>query len=73
MNQKEIDKLIRSGDLIITTKEILTEAVVQAVEYLYQDNGEFSKNRYMSAREYEQLNKKDCTDVADDVIDYLID
>lgn len=70
MKQQEIDKLVRNGDLIITTKEILINAVVQSVEGLYRDNGYCIQN-HNDKKEFEQLSKKECTELANDVIDYL--
>lgn len=73
MTAEEIDKLIRSGDLIITTKKVLAEAVVQSIEHLYKVDGEFYKNHYINNREFDQLSKQDCTDISDDIIEYITD
>ncbi len=75
MKNKEIDKAIRNGEIIVTTKDIIREAVKQAVSSLYDDVSDFSNNRYMtgSDRSFEQLSDQQQNDVADEVIDYLID
>jgi hypothetical protein len=71
MNKKQIEELIRKGDLIITTPKILSEAVKQSIEHLYKDNGEFSKNRHMANREYESLTDEDFKDISSSIADYI--
>lgn len=75
MTNQDIDKAVRNGEIIITTKKILKEAVKQAVSSLYDDVSDFSNNRYMttSDREFEQLSEKQQNDIANEVLDYLLD
>lgn len=74
MTKEEIDKLVRNGEIIITTKKILKEAVKEAVSCLYDDVSDFQSNRYMTGRDmvFEQLSEDQQNDVADEVIDYLL-
>ena len=71
MTVNEMNKLIESGELIIATRKALKEAVKQAVERLYRDDGSYSKNRYASEQVYQHLSKTDCDDIANEIINYL--
>lgn len=75
MTKKDIDKAIREGEIIVTTKDIVREAVKQAVSSLYDDVSNFANNRYMTGRdrEFEQLSEQQQNDIADEVLDYLLD
>ncbi len=75
MTKKDIDKAVRNGEIIITTKDIVREAVKQAVSILYDDVSDFANNRYMTGRdrEFEQLSEQQQNDIADHVLDYLLD
>lgn len=75
MTKKDIDKAIREGEIIVTTKDIVREAVKRAVSCLYDDVSDFHNNRYMSGRdrEFEQLSEQQQNNIADEVLGYLLD
>ncbi|MFW5804531.1 MAG: hypothetical protein ACOCWG_04815 [bacterium] len=72
ITKDDIDKAVRGGEMIVTTKEIIKEAVKECVSGLYDDVSDFAFNRYMTSREFEQISEKQKNDIADDVIDYIL-
>jgi len=70
---KNINKLIRSGEVIVTTKTIIKEAVIEQISGLYDEISDFHNNRYMNAndREFRLLTDQEKEDIADDVVDFL--
>lgn len=74
MTKKDIDKAVRNGEIIVTTKDIVREAVKRAVSLLYDDVSDFANNRYMTGRdrEFEQLTEQQQDDIANEVLDYLL-
>ena len=73
MKKEDINNAIRKGEIIVTTKKIIKEAVKQSISDLYNDVSDFENNRYMTGRDrqFEQLSKQKQDDIADEVIDYL--
>ncbi len=68
----KLEKLIRNGEIIITTKKLLKEAVKENISHLYNDTSDFVNNTYMTDREFERLSATNCDDIANDVLDYLL-
>lgn len=70
---QEIENLILSGDIILTTKDDLIKAVMDNISHLYDETSEFRKNRYMSGRdrEFTQLSEEETKDIAKEILDYL--
>lgn len=64
-------ELITSGELIITSKELISDAVKEHVSGLYKEDEEFYKNRYRTQREYESLTPEDLEEISDNIIWYL--
>lgn len=66
-------EMIRSGEIIITTPEIVKEAVSNAMncQDLYVEIGDFHENRYSNEREFSEIQESDIDDVAKEVIDYF--
>ena len=75
MKAKKIRKLIDSGEIILTTKSAIIEAVKQECMYLYDEVSDFDNNRFLTAseKEYERLTDSKLTDLADEIIDFLTD
>jgi hypothetical protein len=71
LTQKEITELIISGELIITSKDLIIEAVKEHATDLYKDDGEFNNNRFITQRTFESLQEEDLSDLADNIIWYL--
>lgn len=73
MKEKNIEDAIKSGNMILTTKDNLKNAIIGAVSGLYNDVSDFHKNRYMTSndREFEQLSSEECNDIANDIIEQL--
>lgn len=73
MTKKDIDKAIRDGEIIVTTKEIVKEAVMQSISCLYDDVSDFANNRYKTGRdrEFAPISEQQQNDIANEVLDYL--
>ena len=74
MTQKEIHKAIIKGDIIVTTKECIRDAVKECVSLLYDDVSDFENNRYMTYRdrEFQQISKQKQEDIANEILDYIL-
>lgn len=47
MTKKDIDITIRQGEIVVTTKELIREAVIESIHFLYDDICIYDKNYYM--------------------------
>lgn len=72
MDKRELIKLVERGEILIVTRSAMKKAVVENVIHLYQDDGSFDKNHYANERTFVPLSKRDCEDIASDVLDHLL-
>ena len=74
MTQKEIQKAIIKGDIIVTTKGCIRNAVKECVSFLYDDVSDFENNRYMTSsdKNFQLLSKQQQEDIANEILDYIL-
>ena len=72
-----INKLIRDGEIIVTTEKILREAILQAIELedLFEEISDVDNNKFLSGRdrEYSHVSQQTIKAISEEIIDYLID
>lgn len=61
----ELKKALIDGEIFVTTKEIVREAVKEAIQHLKKDVGDGY------TREYEDINEEDIRDISEEIVDYI--